>query len=114
MSISKLKREAQKLCRHTVVFTDPTDILAAVRAMQGRTTKAIARELGISAAQAQYRIQKAQRSMATKFRSDYRNGNSPLATQMLTATEGLGMAVVSKQIAPKFIPLASAGVPKTR
>lgn len=109
---SRIKREARKLCQHTVVFTDTTDVLVAVRGMQGRTTKAIARELGITESQAQYRILKAQKSMGTRFRADYRGGTGGIAAKMLRATETIGMAVVRKQVAPKFIPFARAGVPR--
>ena len=110
---SRIKKEARKLCRHTIIFTDSTDILVAVRGMQGRTTKAIARELGITESQAQYRILKAQKSMKTKFRADYRGGTGGIAQQMLKATERIGMGVVRNEIAPQFIPLASSGVPRS-
>lgn len=110
---SRIKKEARKFCRHTVVFTDATDILVAVRGMQGRTTKAIAKELGITESQAQYRILKAQNSMKTKFRSDYRNGNGAVAQLMLQATEKIGMRVIRNEVAPKFTPFASAGVPRS-
>ena len=110
---SRIKKEARKLCRHTVIFTDATDVLVAVRGMQGRTTKAIAHELGITESQAQCRILKAQKSMGTRFRADYRGGSGAVAQQMLKATERIGMGVVRKEIAPKFIPFASPGVPRS-
>lgn len=110
---SKIKKEARKLCRHTVIFTDATDILVAVRGMQGRTTKAIAHELGITESQAQYRILKAQKSLNTRFRSDYRNGTGAVALQMLKATQRIGMKVIRDEVAPKFIPLGSAGIPRS-
>lgn len=110
---SRIKREARKLCRHTVIFTDATDILVTVRGLQGRTTKAIAKELGITESQAQYRILKAQKSVGTKFRSDYRNGTGTVAQKMLRITEGIGMKYVRNTIAPKFIPLGSAGIPRS-
>jgi len=113
MNITKIKKEARKLCRHTVVFTDTSDVLVAVRGMQGRTTKAIARELGITESQAQYRILKAQKSVGAKFRADYRGGNGPIASQMLKATERIGRAVIRSQVAPQFIPFARAGVPRS-
>lgn len=104
----------RSLCKHTVVFTDTIDILVAVRGMQGRTTKAIATELGITESQAQYRVLKAQRSLGTRFRRDYRSGTGQLATAMLRATEKIGIEMVEKKIAPKFIPNASPGVPRTQ
>lgn len=110
---SRIKKEARKLCRHTIIFTDVTDILVAVRGMQGRTTKAIAAELSITESQAQYRILKAQKSIGTKFRADYRGGTGAIAQKMLKATERIGMGVVREQIAPQFIPLASPGVPRS-
>jgi DNA-binding Lrp family transcriptional regulator len=113
MSTTKIEREARKLCRHKIVYTDISDIMVAVRAMQGRSTKAIAAELGVSETQAQYRVMKAQDSMGTKFRSDYRNGTGAIAKKMLRATEAIGIRVVERQIAPKFIPFASPGVPRT-
>lgn len=113
MNAATIKREARRLCRHRIVFTDVSDVLVAVRAMQGRSTKAIAAELGVSETQAQYRVMKAQNSMKTKFRADYRNGTGAIARKMLRATEQIGMRVVERQIAPKFIPFAAAGVPRT-
>ena len=114
MAVSnKIKKEALKLCRHTVILTDATDILVAVRGMQGRTTKAIAKELGITTSQAQYRILKAQNSLNTRFRADYRNGTGAIALQMLKATERIGMKVIRDDVAPKFIPLGSAGIPRS-
>lgn len=113
MSASTIKKEARKLCRHRIVFTDISDVLVAVRAMQGRSTKAIAAELGVSETQAQYRVMKAQNSLKTKFRADYRNGTGPVARKMLRATESIGMRVVSRQIAPQFIPFAAPGIPRS-
>lgn len=111
MSTTKeIEKTARKLCRHKIVFTDISDVLVAVRAMQGRSTKAIANELGVSETQAQYRIMKAQDALGTKFRSDYRNGLGPVAKKMLRATEAIGLRVVERQIAPKFIPFAAPGV----
>lgn len=110
---SKIKKEARKLCTHTIVFTDHTDKLVAVRAMQGRTTKAIAHELGITESEAQYRITKAQNSMNTRFRSDYRSGNGGMAQKILRATEHICLNVVERKIAPQFTPFASAGVPRS-
>ena len=105
-SLAKIEKEARKLCTHTVVFTDLTEKMIAVRAMQGRSTKAIAQEFGITDSKAQYRILKAQKSLNTRFRRDYRNGDSKFAKRMLKATEQIGLAVVEKQITPQFLPLA--------
>jgi hypothetical protein len=107
---TKIEKEARRLCTHTIVFTDPVDKLVAVRAMQGRTTKAIARELHITQHEAQYRVSKAQRSVGTRFRADYRDGSGPVAKKMLKATEIIGLQVVEHDIAPKFIPFARQGV----
>ena len=86
--------------------------MIAARALQGITTKAIADELGITEAQVQYAILKAQRSQGAdvRFRRDYRNGDSPLARQILQRTQQIALNVVSRKIAPKFIRLAAAGV----
>jgi hypothetical protein len=110
MDTTKVERTARRLCTHIIVFTDALDKLAAVRAMQGRTTKAIADELGMTVSEAQYRIIKAQKSMGVYFRASYRNGKGRLAQRMLRATEHIGLRVVERQIAPKFIPLARQGV----
>jgi hypothetical protein len=109
---TKLEQEARRLCTHTIVFTDLTEKMCAVRAMQGRTTKAIAHEFRITESEAQYRIIKAQKSMNTRFRRDYRNGDGKVAQKMLRATEQIGLRVVDHEIAPKFIPFARAGVPR--
>jgi len=106
----KLEKEARKLCTHTIVFTDPTEKLVAVRAMQGRSTKAIAHELKITESEAQYRVTKAQRALGTYFRADYRNGTGNVVKKMMRATENIGLRVVERQIAPKFIPFARQGV----
>jgi len=109
---AKIKKEARRLCTHIIVFTDVTDKLVAVRAMQGRSTKAIAKELGVTESEAQYRIIKAQKSLKTRFRRDYRNGEGVVAAKMLRATEHIGLAVVERKIAPLFVPFARAGVPR--
>lgn len=109
---TKIEKQARKLCTHTIVFTDLTEKMVAVRAMQGRTTRAIAQEFGITESEAQYRIIKAQKSLNTRFRRDYRNGDGKVAQKMLRATEQIGLAVVEKQVAPKFIPFARSGVPR--
>jgi len=110
---ASIDKAARKLCTHKIVFTDITEKLVAVRAMQGRSTRAIAKELNISLHEAQYRISKAQHTLGTYFRSDYRNGTGKLAADMLKATTQIGMKVVECQIAPKLIPFASQGVCRT-
>jgi hypothetical protein len=113
MNATKIAKEARRLCTHTIVFTDHTEKLAVVRAMQGRTTLAIAEELGLTLSQAQYRILKAQRSLKTHFRSDYRNGESKLTQKMMCASAAIALGVVENKIAPKFIPFARPNVPRT-
>ena len=113
MSTKTIDQEARKLCTHKVVFTDITEKLVAVRAMQGRSTRAIAQEMGISIHEAQYRISKAQHTLGTYFRADYRNGTGKLAAAMLKATTDLGMQVVERKIAPKFIPFARQGISRS-
>ncbi len=109
---TKTEAEARRLCTHTIVYTEDDDILVAVRAMQGRSTKAIAAELGLTQSKVQYRVSKSQNSMGLKFRSEYRNGTSALAKRMMKATERIGLVVVRDVIAPKFTPLARPGVPR--
>lgn len=110
--ITKIEKEARKLCTHTIVFTDPLSRKAAARAMQGRTTKSIAEELGITFHEAQYRINKAQKSRDTRFRRDYRDGTGKVAQKMMQATESIAMHEIDQNIAPQFIPFARAGVPR--
>lgn len=112
---TKVAREARKLCRHTICYTDAQSRLIAARALQGITTKAIADELGITESQVQYAILKAQRSQGVdvRFRRDYRNGDSPLARRILQSTKDIALDVVSRKIAPKFVRLAAPGVPRT-
>lgn len=108
-----IEKQARKLCRHKIVYTDISDILVASRAIQGRSTRAVATELGISESQAQYRISKAQRRLGVKFRADYRNGTGAVAKRMLKATEQIAMKFVRNEVAPKFIPFAAPGVPRS-
>lgn len=70
MSTKEIEKQARALCTHTIVYTDPESKQIAKRALQGRTTKEIAAELGVSVTTAQYRIQKAQNSMGIKFRAE--------------------------------------------
>lgn len=110
MNTLKIDATARKLCTHTVVFTDAASRRAVAMAMQGMSTKAIAKALGITLSEAQYRISKAQKSMRTRFRQDYRNSSSPLAKQMMQVTEKLALQTVDRDIAPKFVPFARQGV----
>ncbi len=112
MSKAQIEKKAREMCRHSIVFTDVVDVLVATRGMQGRSTKAIARELGITAAQTQYRISKAQSSLGMRFRAEYRNGTTPVARRMLALTERIGIEFVETKIAPKFIPYAKVNVPR--
>jgi DNA-binding NarL/FixJ family response regulator len=97
----------QSLKTHTVVYSAITDIRCAVMAMQGQTTKSIARELGITEAKVQYRIQKAQDSLNCRFRADFRNGRSETAKYVLAASNRFAEQIVRKQIAPKFAPYST-------
>lgn len=105
-----IEDRARRLCRHTVVYTAVQDIQVAVLALQGRTTKSISKQVGISESMVQYRIMKAQRSMNTRFRADYRGGCGALAVEMSQATYGLAARFVNAKIAPKFIRFAKKGV----
>lgn len=106
-------KEARKLCTHTVVFTDPISRKAAALALRGQSTKAIAAALKITIHEAQYRINKAQKSQGRHYRADYRNNSSPLTQRMLLITERLALSEIDNKVAPKFIPLARAGVPRS-
>jgi DNA-binding transcriptional regulator LsrR (DeoR family) len=109
---TKISKEARKLCRHTVCFTDATSKLIAIRALQGMSTKAIAKELGITPSKVQYAILKAQRSQGAevKFRQDYRNGKGFVAEAMLKSTHSIAAKIVSAKIAPNFARFAAPGV----
>lgn len=107
---TNVENEARKLCTHTVVFTNPMEKMVAVRAMQGRSTKAIAQEFKITVSRAQYRVTKAQAVLGTYFRADYRNGTGAVVKKMMRATQEIGLKVVEQQIAPKFIPFARPGI----
>lgn len=109
---TKIEKEARKLCTHTIVFTDPLSREAGALALQGRTTKSIAAELGITFHEAQYRINKAQKSKKTRFRANYRNGEGALVRKMQRASSAIALAFIDREIAPQFIPFARAGVPR--
>ena len=114
MSTTEMEKKARRLCRHTVCYTDALTRTIAMRAMQGFTTKAIAAELGITQSRVQYAILKAQHSLGNniKFRHDYRNATSPLAKQMIAATEAFASREVRTKLAAKFARLAAPGVPR--
>ena len=48
-----------------------------------------------------------------KFRHDYRNATSPLAKQMIAATEAFASREVRTKLAARFARLAAPGVPRT-
>lgn len=100
--MSKTEEQAKRLHTHKVVFTGSVDIECAVRAMLGQTTRAIAEALGISESMAQYRIQKAQDSVQTRFRSDYRNCTSLVAKNAFAASRKFAWKEVESSIAPRF------------
>lgn len=112
---TKIDRKARKMCRHTVCFADAQSRMIAARAMQGRSTKAIAEELGISVGQAQYAITKAQHSLGddVRFRRDYRSGDNKFVRQMMQATQKVALKMVTREITPHFAKLAAEGVPRT-
>jgi DNA-binding NarL/FixJ family response regulator len=110
MSTKEIEKKARALCTHTIVYTDAESKIIATRAMQGRTTREIADELGLPITTVQYRITKAQDSLGIKFRAEYRSGTSKLVREMLRRTEPMAMRIVEKEIAPQFIPFARRGV----
>jgi hypothetical protein len=101
------KTPKQSLKTHTVVYSALVDIRCAVMAMQGQTTKAIAAQLGITPAKAQYRIMKAQDLLRVRFRADFRNGRSEFAKYVLGATYRQAEKIVRTEIAPQFAPYAA-------
>ena len=105
-----MEQKARKACRHKIVYTDIADVLVVVRALQGRSTASIAREFHMTESKVNYRIYKAQQEMDTSFRGDYRNGLGIVARKMAKATTDVALGYVRNEIAPKFIPLAAAGV----
>lgn len=111
-NLSIIEKEARKLCTHTIVFTDPVSKRAGALALRGISTKAIAEELGITMHEAQYRVDKAQKSQGYRYRAAYRNGSTPLAKKMLRATEDIALHEIERNVAPQFIPFARSGVPR--
>jgi hypothetical protein len=103
---SKLEAEVKRMHTQTVVFksnSEEEDV--AWLARTGWTTKAIAATIGVSEAQAQYRILKAQRQVGVRFRSEFRNG-SPLALKAAKAVEADVRAEIQEKVTPKFLPSA--------
>jgi len=90
------------MSKHRVTYQAITDIAVAVRAMQGQTTRAIAREFKMSESMAQYRVGKAQAALGTYFRRDYRNGTGDIVKKMLAATHDLARQIVVQDIAPRY------------
>jgi hypothetical protein len=104
--INSLKKQALKLHTHVVVFKQNSkEETVAAMAQFGQTTKAIATTTGLTPAQVQYRVSKAQNEMGRKFRSEFRNG-SVIAVRVMKAHLGEAREVIQKSVAPKFVPLA--------
>lgn len=95
---------------HIVVFKKGSEEeRVAIKAMAGKTTKRIAHEMGMSMAEAQYRIKKSQDRCGVKFRAEYRNGGgfSEVAEE---AISDVASKRIQKFVAPVFLPLASSRV----
>ena len=108
--LTKLQQEALKLHTHIVVFrANSVEETVAAMAQGGATTKAIAKAVGMSQHEAQYRITKAQREMGVRFRTEYRNGGG-LFDEAMSAILRSARARIQKNVTPKFLPLASSRV----
>lgn len=103
-----IEKQARQMRRHTVVFVGQDAEVAAL-AMMGRTTKSIAKELGLSDSQVQYRIAKAQKTQGTRYRSDYRNGAGVVAIRVQNTCLRFALRQVSRNVSPKFRGLAATG-----
>ena len=90
------------MCTHTVTFADVQDAECAARGLLGFTTRAIARETGLSPWQVQYRLSKARIK-----RQDYRNGVTAIAKHMLFLGKAVALRQVKRDIAPRFIPMSA-------
>lgn len=98
----KLRREAQRLHTHTVVFQDgDNDSECAARALLGQSTQAIMRATGLSESQVLYRVRK-----AGVDRWAMRNENNQLSTKIVQAGIGLARQHVNWEIAPKWAKFA--------
>lgn len=98
MDSNKIIKKARRLHTHSVTFDDVLDKLVVARAIQGKTTKAIASEFGISESKVQYRIQKAQNGLRTHFRDDYRNGKGYISNMITKHTESLAIKFVENKV----------------
>jgi hypothetical protein len=106
--INAIKKQALKLHTHVVVFkSNSAEETVAAMAQFGQTTKAIAGRTGLSAAQVQYRISKAQNTMGTRFRADFRNG-SVMAQTVMKTHMGTARNVIQKNVTVKFTPKAES------
>lgn len=83
--------------RHVITFEDESDLIVALYGELGWHTKAIARHVGMTACKVQYRLSKAKIK-----RADYRNGDSPVATQVVNLVGYKIMAHLKKDLPPKF------------
>lgn len=99
-----IHEQAKRLHTHKVTFTKTDDVDCAALAMAGWSTKAIASELGISESQAQYRIAKAQKSIDSRFRQEYRGGTSKFAKLAARLLRDKSHRFIATNIAPKFQP----------
>lgn len=110
MATDKVNGAAKKLHTHVIVFKKGSEeSKVAGMAMFGQTTKEIAKELGITESQAQYRISKSQDQMGIKFRSDFRNGGV-MAKKAMKVLMPAAENIIQREVAPKFLPLATSRV----
>ena len=104
--LTKLQQEALKLHTHVVVFKKGSEEeRVAIKAQAGKTTKTIAKEMGLSEAQVQFRIKKAQDRLGVKFRAEYRGGGgfSELAEEAISKAASKR---IQDEVAPAFVPLS--------
>lgn len=104
------EKRNKRMHTHTVTYQTVEQIMVAVRAIQGRSTRSIAAEFGITESKAQYWIMKAQNTLGTKFRAEYRSGNGDIARAMIKSTERTASAIVRSQITTKWAPFAARRV----
>jgi len=105
-----LQKQILKLHTHVIVFKkDSIEELVAIKAQAGKTTRRIAEETGLTEAQVQYRISKAQNELGISFRKEFRNGGgfSDIAEEAIAQAASQR---IQKQIAPKFLPFADSRV----
>ena len=101
-----LEDAARRLHTHTVVFEkNSLEETVVAMAQIGQSNQEIARSTGLSLAQVQYRISKAQREAHTRWRSEFRNGGG-LAHTAILAVMDQARKVVREQVAPAYLPLA--------